>query len=120
MGDVEYGGSMNHAFENFAGAIEHAVHVRVVGHLDPDILGRYGASIAVDDVEWYVGGPYIGLELPRDGGLTSFCLDADRVNLPGVIESDRSRLCCCHTSSTSLSSTSAILHPFGNLAYSRN
>ena len=120
MCDVEYEGCVDESLEDFAFAVDHPVCVGVVGHFDLDVLGWYGAAISVDDVEGDVCRAYIGLKSIGHGGLSaSISLDCDQVRTPGEIESDRAVFCFCHTSSTSSSFTSAMAHPFSNLAYSR-
>ena len=89
VGDIEYGGSVNHTLENLTSAIEHPIHIGIVGHFDADILGGDGAAVTIDDVKGDVGESYVGLKFARDRGLTPLRLDSDRVSLPGMVESDR-------------------------------
>ena len=42
---------MDESLEDLALAVDHPVCIGVVGHLDLDVLGRYGVAVSVDDVE---------------------------------------------------------------------
>ena len=78
IGDIEDWSHVDKALVNFSYAIEHAIGIQVIGHLDLDILGRHFSSVPVDDMKRYVLGPMVHLEPIRDRGVGMWgCLNAN-------------------------------------------
>ena len=78
VGDVKDWGSMNKVFEHFTCAIEHAIGIWVIGHLDLDVFGWHSLAVGINDVKGDILGSIVHLESVWNGGSGVWsCLDAN-------------------------------------------